>query len=322
MNVNIIVIFLISGVLVFCSCGRNKTEELWAEEEAKLAEWISENKPHLVMINNGIYFERIGDEYVDNLKPDSVLRDNVLLDFECRLLEDGTVEEVSYREWWEYGAKSPSTYREGGPELWHYERWVKMGIGRLRENERANIYVPSRLLDLVDFQTRVFTVHLKKVVNPDIKAYQETLMGNFMEQFGTAVDTITVLDNGKDYHIMYYIADEGWGEEISATTSEVSTKTSEFYFMEDDDFRNGFRNKATTGFNDDKSRFSTYISRIFDNNPEKNNKPVRNRGKIIAVMPYRIMYGTELITDVDVYGHEQYVAPVESVLMYEIQIDN
>ena len=314
-NINAL-LFLFAAVLVFGSCNKNKTDELWAAEEAKLAEWMGEHKPHLKPINNGIYFEKTGTNFDNNQSPDPVARDNVLVDFVRRYMYDDTVEGVSYKEWWDYGAESPSTFREGGPELWFYERWISKGIDQLREEEKATVWVPSRLLGLVDFRTRVYTIHLRKVISPDLKAYQEKLMGNFMANYCNAVDTITVIDRGKEYYVMYHIEKEGDGEEIDPlNTARLETLTSEYYFMEDNDFRICSSNVAKLGFNNDVSKYSRNLSEIFINDPEKNNIPVKKGGVIVAVMPYVIMYDDKL----NMYA-DQYIAPLNSVLMYRITI--
>ena len=309
------IVFLALFLLLFSSCGKNKTEEMWAAEEARLLEWIKENRPDAVS-SNGIYFYKIGQQYPDNIQPDVELRDNVLVDFICRFLDDDAVEVVSYKGWWPNQAQSPSMFREGGPELWTHDRWSIMGIGELRENERANVYVPSRLLELQDFRTRVYTIHLRRRVNPDILAYQERLMSSFMERsFGEAIDTITITDNGKDYHVMYHVVNEGSGSEVEQPGT-ITTKTSEYYFMEDDDFRLCFNDKVLNGFNGGVSRFNSKLSEVFVNMPAMNNVPVKRGSKIIAVMPYRIMYA-DLNRD-----NGQYIAPLSSVLKYEILIDN
>ena len=306
--------FLVISLFLF-SCSKNNIEELWAAEEARLKEWINENRPDAIF-SNGVYFYKIGTQHPENIQPDTELRDNILVDFICRFLDDDVVEEVSYKDWRSHQAQYPSIFKEGGPELWTHDRWAPMGLGQMREDEWANVYVPSRLLNKQDLRTRVYTFHLKRVINPDILAYQEKLMSSFMERFGEAVDTITISDNGKDYHLMYHVVNEGSGTNVDQPL-DVNTRTSEFYFLEDDDFRTCFSNLAKKGFNGNVSNFSTKISDVFVNNPSKNNLQVRKGSKIVAVMPYRIMYHDKLNS-----SNGQYVAPLSSVLKYEIIIDN
>jgi hypothetical protein len=308
-----VTIFLCTLFVLLGACKKNETEEKWAAEEKKLADWIKENKPDLLPINGGIYFEKIGAEYEENIKPEQA--DHVLVDFICSFLFEDVIEEVSYKNWKERGALYPSKYREGGPELWAPDRWASMGIDNLRENEHAYVYVPSRLIPLQDFKTRKYEIHLNKVIDTDIKTYQEKLMSCYMKQYCNAVDTITVQENGKDYYVIYHV-EEGTGSEVSS--SSVKTTTNEYYFMQENDTKTCYINKKTTGCNDNISTHKVAISEMFINDTEKRNKPVKKGGTITAVMPYKIMYGEELKKD----GNGQFIAPVSSVLLYEIKIDN
>ena len=297
---------------IFCACSKNEIEEKWAEEEKKLAEWISENKPYL-SINSGIYIEKIKPEYSDNIQPE--VGDYVLVDFICSFLYDEIVEEVSYKDGQEnYEALYPSTFREGGPELWMPERWMSMGIGQLRENEKAYIYVPSRLLGLQDFKTRLYEIHLRKVIDTDLKTYQENLMGCCMKKYHDHVDTITITDNGKDYYVIYHVEKEGSGDAFNAIS--VKTHTSEYYYMQNDDSRTCFIDRERTGCNDNISKFYQKISEMFSTET-RNGKKMKKGGRIIAVMPYKIMYGDKLNKE-----NGQFIAPEHSVLKYEINIDN
>ena len=287
---------------ILCACDKKETEKKWAEEEAKLDEWMKENKPNVPLVN-GFYFEKVQPEYPERIFPEA--GNYVLLDYECRFLYDNILEYVSDKDWQTRGAINPSNYKEGGPELWPFD-W--MGVDQLHENERANVYVPSRLLDLQDFKTRVFTIHLKKVIDTDLKAYQEKLMGSYMKRYCNDVDTITITDNGKDYYVIYHVEKEGSGDEINGAV--VNTHTTEKYSIQDKDLRICFSDKVMK-WNDVSGKFTAKkFSKMF----EKVNKG----GKIVAVMPYKMMYGDELNKD----SKGQYIAPITSVLMYEINIDN
>ena len=302
------------SVSLICACSKNEIEEKWAEEEKKLAEWIKENKPDLV-ISNGIYFEKTGKEYSENIQPE--VGDYVLIDFKCSFLSDGTVEEVSYKDWQKHEALYPSTFKEGGPELWMPERWASMGIGQMHENEQANVYVPSRLLGLQDFKTRVYEINLKKVIDTDLKTYQEKLMECCMKKYRDNVDTVTITDNGKDYYVLYHIEREGFGADVINAIS-VKTHTSEYYYMQNDDSKTCFTDRERIGCNDNVSKFHQKISEMFSLETRSGTK-LKKGGRIIAVMPYKIMYGDKLNKDSDT---GQYIAPEHSVLKYEINIDN
>ena len=302
MNIRVLFFMCAFFTGVLCGCSKNETEKKWAEEEAKLSEWMKENKPNVPLVN-GFYFEKLLPEYPENIFPEK--DDYVLLDYECRFLYEDILEYVSDKNWQTSGAVNPSAFREGGPELWTYD-W--MGVDQLHENECANVYVPSRLLDLQDFTTRVFTIHLKKVIDTDLKKYQEKLMGSYMKRYCDDVDTITITDNGRDYYIIYHIEKEGAGAAINGAI--VNTHTTEKYFLQDKDLRICFSDRVIK-WNDTSGTFSAKkFSQMFET--------VNKGGKIIAVMPYKMMYGDELNKDTN----GQYIAPISSVLMYEIDIDN
>ena len=293
--------FILLGVLftgLLCACNKNDTDEKWAEEEAKLAEYIGQNIPEAIL-DKGIYIDKLQPAYPDNIQPEP--GDYVLVDYVCKFLfDEGVVEYASLKDWQGQGALYPSTFREGGPELWTSEYWGNMGVGQLRENEYANVYIPSRLLGLQDFKTRIFQIYLNQVIDTDIKTYQEKLMEKYMKQYCNNVDTITIKENGKDYYVIYHIASKGTGNTVDA--SNVKTHTSESYFLQDNDLRTCFSSREYDDWNNSK------FSGMF--------KSVKKGGKIIVVMPYKLMYGEEPYKD-----DTQIIAPMHSVLRYEISID-
>ena len=299
MNIKALVSLYALFVCFFCACKKGDTVERWAKEESDLAEWMKENRPN-ALFDNSIYFEKVGSEYRDNMSPELKNKDHVLVNFICRFLYDNTIETVSYKDWQNRGAQLSSLYREGGPELWPFEKWESMGIAQLHENENANVYVPSRILNLQDFKPRKFEIELVKVIDTDLKSYQEKIMGDCMRRFGKNVDTITITENGRDFYVIYHV-DKGDGEEVNI--SAVKTHHTEWYYLQEDDSRTCITNYAKTGW-DNK------FSQMF--------QTVKKGGKITVVMPYRIMYGEEPYTDSNT---KQFIAPLGSVLKYEIVID-
>ena len=292
--------FILLGVLftsLLCACNKNDTDEKWAEEEAKLAEYMSQNNSEAIL-DKGIYINKLQPEYPENIQPEA--GDYVLVNYECRFLfDEGVLEYVSHKDWQNRGALVPSTLREGGPELWAYEYWGSMGVGQLRENECANVYIPSRLLGLQDFKTRIFQICLNQVIDTDLKTYQEKLMEKYMKQYCNDIDTITIKDNGKDYYVIYHVVSKGTGNSVDA--SNVKTHTSESYFLQDNDLRTCFSSRELDWKN---SKFSGMF------------QSVKKGGKVIVVMPYKLMYGE------DPYKNDiQFIAPMHSVLRYEISID-
>ena len=299
MNKKALVLLCILFACVFCACKKNDLEEKWAEEEVKLSEWIKENRPNALFENN-IYIEKEGNEYPDNMSPELENKDHVLVNFVCRFLYENTIETVSYKDWQNRGAQSPSTYREGGPELWEPEMWGNKGLAHLREGERAFVYIPSRVLNLQDFKSRKFEIELVKVIDTDIKSYQEKIMGHCMRKFGNDTDTITIKEEGRDYYVIYHI-EKGDGADVHV--SSVKTHYTEWYYLQEGDPRNCITNQVKTGWNNK-------FSKLF--------QTVKTGGKITVVMPYRIMYGKDPYKDSNT---KQFIAPPGSVIKYEIIID-
>jgi hypothetical protein len=297
MNIKVLIIFCTLFASVLCACKKNDTEEKWAEEEAKLLEWISNNKPGLTL-DNGIYIEKVNESPEDYIQPED--NDYVLVNYTCTFLFENIVEQVSDKDWKSQGAQNTSSYREGGPELWSPDMWRNKGIGQMREKERANVYIPSRILGLQDFKPRVFQMHLVKVIDTDLKKYQEKLMASCMKKFGNCVDTITISDKGRDYYVVYHIENEGTGAAVDVST--VKMHYNEFYLLQEGDHRTCVSNKEKTGW--DKK-----FTKMFQS--------VKKGGKITVVMPYRIMYGEDPYKE-----NGQFIAPVGSVLKYDITIEN
>jgi len=293
---------------VLCACSKSDVEERWAKEEAELAEWIKENNIDAIF-DNDIYIEKIIQRNEDHTQPEA--GDHVLVNFVCSFVYDydGDVERVSYKDGMngntDYHPEQLSLYREGGPELWSSDYWGTMGVGLLREKEVANIYIPSRKLNLQDFKPRVYKIDLVQVIDTDLKTYQEKLMSNYMKKrFCNRFDTLPPIkdNNGKEYLVMYHVEDEGTGS--ATNVSSVNTHYDEYYFLQDDKHKECVKDHAKTGW--DRNIFSD----IF--------QPVKRGGKITVVMPYRIMYGDQSYMD---SNKQQYIAPPGSVLRYDIRID-
>ena len=286
------------AVIHLCSCNKDDTAEKWAKEEAILETWIKENRPNAVF-DNGIYIEII-EQYPDNIQPEP--GDHLLVDFVCRFLFDDVVEQVSFKDWRSYGALNESTYREGGPELWAPgdSPRLSVGIDNLRENEFAFAYVPSRILNYQDFISRKFEIKLVKVIDTDLKSYQEELMRCTMSKFNNKIDTITITDNGRDFYIIYNI-NEGEGDDVEV--SSAKTRYTEMYYLQND-------TPLTCVTNQEKTGWDRKFAEMFET--------VKKGGTITAVMPYRLMYHDDSYKD----NNKQYIAPPGSVLKYEISIDN
>ena len=305
MNRKFFVLWFTLFACVLCACNKNDVEEKWAQEEADLALWMKENKPD-ALFDKFIYIEKFGALHEENITPEP--ENYLLVNFVCSFLyeSDGDVERVSYKDGKngsiDYKPEQLSLYREGGPELWSPDMWLNKGLGLLRENERAFVYIPSRILNLQDFKPRKFEMHLVQVIDTDLKTYQEKLMGNYMkERFCNKVDTFTIKDNGKDYYVMFHVKEEGTGSAI--TVSSVNTHYDEYYFLQDNKQKECIKDKAK-GW--DRNKFSEMFQKV------------KKGGEITVVMPYRIMYGDQPYKD---SNKQQYIAPPGSVLMYDLRID-
>ena len=297
MNIKVLIFQCALFMCVLCACKKDETAEKWAKEEAELAEWIKVNAPK-ALFENDIYIEKYGIGNPEGIQPET--GDHVLINFTCRTLYDDVVEQVSDKNWQYWGALNPSLYREGGPELWPTEYWVNMGIGQLQENERARIYIPSRKLDLPDFKTRKFDIELVKVIDTDLKNYQQELMGQCMKKFGHCVDTITIEESKREYYVVYHITEGTGDEEVAIST--VRTRYTESYYLQKNDPRICVSDQEKIGWD-------RKFAKMFES--------VKKGGKITVVMPYRIMYGTDPYMDANM----QYIAPIGSILKYEISID-
>ena len=297
MKVKIFVLWYTLFICALCACNKSDVDEKWAKEETDLKEWMKENKPDL-QLENGIYIEKIGSSNEKNTQPEA--GDHVLVNFVCTFLFDDVIEQVSYKDWQARGALYPSTYREGGPELWTPEMWINKGIGQLREKERAHVYIPSRILGFQDFKTRRFEIELVQVIDTLLKNYQEGLMGRYMRKF-CKVDTITIPINGKDHYIIYSVEDEGSGDAVNV--SSVKTHYDEYYYLQNNRPKECAKDQLKTGW--DRTKFSEMFQKV------------KKGGKITVMMPYRVMYGDNSYMD----SNKQYIAPPGSVLRYEIRID-
>ena len=121
-----------------------------------------------------------------------------------------------------------------------------------------------------------------------------------MRKFGKGVDTITITENGRDFYVIFHV-EEGKGDAVDV--SSVKTKYTEVYYLQEGDPRTCVTNQAKTGWN---YKFSKMFHKA------------KKGGKITAVMPYRLMYGEEPYKDSNT---QQFIAPLGSVLKYEISID-
>ena len=292
-------VFVFLCIIFVCACNKDDTAEKWAKEEADLKVWISENAPKAELIESGIYFELIRKNDA-GIEPET--GDHVLVNFICSFL-DGTVEQVSYKD--ETTTPKPmnhSTYREGGPELWSSDYWTKMGVELMREKEKANIYIPSRMIGLRDFKSRKFEIELVRVI-ADLKTYQEDIMTNYMEKkFSDDFDTEPITINGRELLIFFHIDNSEAGDD-EVNVSSVSTLHNEYYYLQDNDPRFCVHGRAKTGW--DKK-----FENIFQS--------AKKGGTITAMMPYRVMYGENPYIWDDT---KQFIAPLGSVLKYEIYIN-
>ena len=289
--------FVLLAVIIG-ACNKDEVAEKWAKEEAELKAWINENAPNAIF-ENGIYFEIIRSKSENNIKPES--DDHVLVNFVCSFI-DGVVEQVSFKSGQtNHKPLYLSDYKEGGPELWPSDYWSKMGIEHMRENDIANIYIPSRVLGLQDFKSRKYEMELVRVIE-NLKNYQEDLMSRYMEKnFRKNFNTDTILINGREHVIFFHINNKNAGDE-EIDIASVRTRYDEYYFLEDNDRKLCVQNQLKIGW--DKK-----FSEMF--------KSVKKGAEITAMMPYRVMHGEEPYMN----ANKQFIAPLGSVLKYEIKID-
>ena len=292
---------------VFLACNKDEINEKLLKEDQKLAEYMAEI-PDAVQLSDGLYIDAPGNPE-NGLQPEA--GDYVLVDYICKSLYSGTTEAVSYKEYVEDGVWIPCAYKSGGPELWELGKPLfgrHAGIGQMVEGQTANIYFSSRYYNQ-DFITRVYYITLKKVIkvkDVSLKAYQETLMSNYLKRYGDDVDSVKISDNnGNDYYLMYHVNNIGTGAKV--TGNFVKTKTKESYLLMANDVRLCV-DKEDRIWNADMGENMLKVLR-----------QLNLGGKVIVMAPYKLIYGDNFYT-INTNGYAQYLAPQGSVLIYDIDL--
>ncbi len=308
MNKNIIIILSAVFVAFLGSCNKDETEEKLTAEDNALATYMATKFPE-TPLTDGFYF--IPGYNGDGVQPKAGAY--VLLDYWCYQVNTSTGDEMalettSYMD--EYPTPLyPSGYEQGGPELWHLSDgslWgLSAAIGRLHENETATFYISSRYT-YRDFVTRKYRMRLRKVIGPDIKTYQESLISSYMKgTYGNEnIDSVKVSIGSANYHVVFHIADQGTGTPLEGVTADIKTHTSESYLLMGLDLKTVYENEAidfpATGFFTD----------IF--------KKMKKGGRVVIMMPYTVMFGdSEYIND-----KRQYTRVPNSAVLFDITVDN
>jgi hypothetical protein len=299
-NINIIAILVISLSIVLSACSRDDVAEKWAEEENDLYNWMRENEPGLRPLKNGVYVKITGERQLENMKPETT--DHVMVNFVCRFFDDETIEQTSYMQWDIEPLYLPA-YKHGGPELWEFLRWGKIGIDQMHKGESAKIYVPSRALNLQDFRTRVYDIELVDVIE-NIGTYQDKMITNFFRASypNGKIDSIKITIDGRQQFIVYHIDDDGFGSELPFAS--VRTRFNE-YFILNRDFQLSMDNISRSG-------------RYWASNFADMLQPARRGRKVTALMPVKVIYHEGFLLD---ENRTQYIVPPGSVLRYEIEIE-
>ncbi|MDR1864902.1 MAG: hypothetical protein LBR08_04950 [Bacteroidales bacterium] len=281
--------------MILVSCNRNDTDEKLLAEEQQLDQYIAANEQDAVRAN-GIYFKKISE--TEGVKPD--VRDYVLIDYTCKHLYEGTVEQVSYKDYEAYGALYPSPYLEGGPEAMDLTRSLFGSyIAGMREGENARLYVPSRHTNR-DFITRLYEITLVKVMGADLTSYQEKLMDAYLKEYyaQATVDTIPVtLDDGKVYHV------------LCATLQKSREDNRQF------DFNIVESNYILNDISDHRPFQEANIQSWPWPSAVKNSDKLKNAETAIMLIPYRLRYGEQICT----IPNGQVVVPYEAVLVYLVE---
>ncbi len=293
-------IFLVSiSICMLSACKKDDVDEKLAKEDQELDQYMAD-KPNAVRLADGLYIEKL-PMLAGGVQPEA--GDFVLVDYVCKYLYTDITESVSYENYSSYGALYPCVYKSGGPELWELFKplfGISMGIAQMSEHQTANIYITSRTYNQ-DFNTRLFEMTLRKVIGPDLKGYQETLMSTYLKrQYADEVDSVKITNNGKEYYMMYHIVTPGTEGVVGAT----NTQTTESYFLQNNDIR-----LCGSG------------ERIWNNgNMIQVLKQVNKGGRVVVAAPYKLIYGDDEYY-IMVGKNKQYIAPPGSVLLYDITIE-
>ena len=314
MQLNIRTLFflctLFAGVL--CACKRNDIDEKLAEEEKKLAEYITTTYgDEAIDLGGGTYLVKTHEE----TEGAAVGAGNYIL-WNWKITNQIT-EELEYSSD-PSNIKYPGSYVDGGPEITLVQSFkIDEGLKQMKKGEKGDVYIPSRWL-FCDFQPRIFSVEIVDVVK-DLTVYQELLMYGYIKGIihrGHSVDTIknvvSTIDN-MEYNVMYHIIDKGTGEVIT-DGMDIETKTSISYLirMSRENDIHSYKEDQDITWNTNKINTLTKTNCVGEIL-----KKMKKGGKVAIVMPSNLYWEDK---DLPVNNDDQFFIPKWSVVIFTITI--
>jgi len=311
MNRKLLVLLSIIFAGALCACNKNNTDEKLAEEEQKLAEYITTKFPDAISLGGGAYVVKTAEK-VDGA---AIEAGNYIL-WNWKQTNQIT-EELEYTSDLS-NIKLRDSYVDGGPEitlvLLSYK--IDEGLIQMRKGEKSDIYIPSRWL-FYDFQPRIFSVEIVDVIR-DLSVYQEGLMNGYIKKIddGVSADTIknvvSAIDN-TEYNIMYHIINQGTGAAITENM-EVATKTAVSYLIQENDVHQYGAEKDQTWRTNTGEKINTLtktncIGEILTK--------MKKGGKVVVAMPSKLFWEDK---DLPVNNYGQYYIPKWSVVIFTITI--
>ena len=301
---------LFAGVL--CACNKDDVGEKLAEEEKKLAEYITTNfGDAAINLGDGVYMVKTHeDEEGATVEAGNYILWN-------QKITNHITEELEYTS--DKSGNFPESYIDGGPELTVVlSRKIDEGLQQMRKGESADIYIPSRWL-FVDFQPRVYSAEIVDVIK-DLSKYQEGLMSSYIRRYwlphrGVSVDTVPNVVSSIDkteYNVMYHIVQKGTGEAITEGMN-VDTKTSISYMIWENDVRTYLTDTNITWHTGaDKNKINTLTE---TNCVGEILTKMKKGGRVVVTMTSKLYWEDK---NLPVNGYNQYYIPKWSVVIFII----
>ncbi|MDR3094845.1 MAG: hypothetical protein LBU62_09440 [Bacteroidales bacterium] len=224
-------VLFVVGILAI-ACSKEGSETKLTEEEQKLDDWVIANDINAKKISTGVY---ISVEETTTPKPEA--GQYVLVNYRLWFLDNNVLEMSSYAD---DASMYPQKYVYGGPELWQLTAplvGIYAAIAKIGEGQNANIYFSSRNNEFsgTDFKSRLMKLELVKTI-PTLSLYQDSLSYHHIADGVDypKIDTISTQSNSdqKNYHILYSIIDEGWGNEYLKGKPVVNAKFKAYYALQ------------------------------------------------------------------------------------------
>ena len=299
---------IFAGIL--CACSTDETDEKLAEEEKKLAEYITTHYPDAISLGAGAYIVKTDDQE-DSAK--IVAGNYILWNWE---ITNQITEQVEYTSELS-STKFLDSYVDGGPEITLVQSTIlDEGLKQMNKGGKSKIFISSRWL-FYDFQPRIFSVEIVDVVK-DLSIYQEGLMTGYINGAynGITVDTIknvvSSVDNTK-YNVMYHIINEGTGDAVKQNM-ELTTKTTISYLIQE----NGVHQYIP----DAEPVWRTSVGERINTQTKTNCvgeilMKMKKGGKVVVSMPSKLFWEDK---NLPVNNDGQYYIPKWSVVVVMITI--